>query len=269
MMLWDEIIEKSQERNEEPHQTFREEIQKTILTILSHQQLFNQIVFQGGTALRLFYGNPRLSEDLDFVQINKEEKTDLTPHIPRIKTNLQTIYPFLDDIKIRMQRKNREIQRIVLTTISDTIDQRIRVYIELAYIPSYYNKPRILHYPPFNPVVRVEEKEEILVDKIIAIVNRPYIKGRDLWDINFLTEDKEETIYPKDLLIRKLRDYKLSTIEFNKKNTLRIKEIRSKGIETLSEEMHRFLPKHVFDQYGDYFPEMIEKITEILEGIKL
>ena len=267
-MLWKEIIEKSQERNEEPHQTFREELQKTILTTLSHLQLFNHIVFQGGTALRLFYGNPRLSEDLDFVQINKEEKTDLTPYTPRIKTDLQTIYPFLEDIKIRIQRRNMEIQRLIITTISDIIDQKIRIHIELAYIPSYYNKPRILYYPPLNPVVRVEEKEEILVDKIIAIVNRPYIKGRDLWDINFLTEDKK-IIYPKEILLRKLGDYKLSTIEFNEKNTLRIKDIRNKGIETLSEEMHRFLPKHVFDQYKEYFPEMIEKIIGILEGIKL
>ncbi len=46
---------------------FREEMQKVVLTAMALQGCFNNLVFQGGTALRLFHGNPRFSEDIDLV----------------------------------------------------------------------------------------------------------------------------------------------------------------------------------------------------------
>jgi len=48
------------------NQVFQEEVQKAVLASLSRDEAFNHLVFQGGTALRLFYENPRFSEDSDF-----------------------------------------------------------------------------------------------------------------------------------------------------------------------------------------------------------
>lgn len=45
-----------------------------ILQSLSQSDIANDIVFQGGTSLRLCYGNNRHSEDLDFAL--KDEKVD-------------------------------------------------------------------------------------------------------------------------------------------------------------------------------------------------
>jgi predicted nucleotidyltransferase component of viral defense system len=65
-MLWDEILYQSKKQLIDSKQVFREEQQKTILTCFSQKGYFDTIVFQGGTALRLCYENPRFSEDLDF-----------------------------------------------------------------------------------------------------------------------------------------------------------------------------------------------------------
>ena len=44
----------------------REYLQYKILEILFDSPYSNQLVFMGGTALRIIYGNERFSEDLDF-----------------------------------------------------------------------------------------------------------------------------------------------------------------------------------------------------------
>ncbi|HEC92461.1 MAG TPA: nucleotidyl transferase AbiEii/AbiGii toxin family protein, partial [Candidatus Atribacteria bacterium] len=99
-MLWEEIINKSKERGEEVHQVFREEIQKAVIASLSHKGVFNHIVFQGGTALRLFYGNLRLSEDLDFVLREEGKKFDLTKDTQKIKNFLKKSLPFIDEVRV-------------------------------------------------------------------------------------------------------------------------------------------------------------------------
>ena len=59
-------------------QIVREEYEMIILKQLFESELGKSFVFKGGTALRLAYGSPRFSEDLDFSVINvfSKEKLD-------------------------------------------------------------------------------------------------------------------------------------------------------------------------------------------------
>ena len=52
-MIWEEILTKSKNMGWRSHHVFQEEMQKVILTCLSQEEVFNDIVFQGGTSLRL------------------------------------------------------------------------------------------------------------------------------------------------------------------------------------------------------------------------
>lgn len=54
-----------------PVEIVREKIEIYILDNLSKSFLSNQIVFKGGTALRLVYHSPYFSQDLDFSVIKK------------------------------------------------------------------------------------------------------------------------------------------------------------------------------------------------------
>ncbi len=266
-MIWEEIVNKSSRRGGRTHQVFQEEAQKAILASLSHEGIFTNIVFQGGTLLRLFYGNPRFSEDLDFVLRQEKTCVDLIQNIPKIQAFVKNVFPFLKGTDISVQKNDRGMQRLILKTVSDTSEQRLRIHIELAYVPSHYNKPRILDYPPLNPVVRVEEPFEILADKITALGNRPYLKGRDIWDIYFLAIEKHISV-PWSLVFQKSRDYGSTPLNLRKNILIASKRLREEGISILSSEMMRFLSKPTLDQYSELFDEIINKVAEEVESVK-
>jgi len=58
-------------------QVVREEIEIAILRPLLESRIGNSLVFKGGTALRLAYGSPRFSDDLDFSSLAPIEEKDL------------------------------------------------------------------------------------------------------------------------------------------------------------------------------------------------
>ncbi len=58
-------------------QIIREEYEMILLKTLFESEAGKSFVFKGGTALRLAYGSPRLSEDLDFSLVGEFEKKTL------------------------------------------------------------------------------------------------------------------------------------------------------------------------------------------------
>jgi len=265
-MLWEEIQNISKNRAETIQQTFQEHLQKTILTYLSKKTAFNHIVFQGGTALRIFYNNPRFSEDLDFVLKNSKEKYDLSKNTQTIKNHIKNTYPFLEETTTKSQKTNTKIQRTIIKTISQNPHQKIQIHIELAQIPSYKNQPRILNFPPFNPAITVEKPMEILADKITALGLREYIKGRDLWDIYYLTVEHKIKIDSK-LVSQKIKDYEYTKEQYFEKLRITKGLLKEKGKNVLENEMKRFLPKSLLDQYQGQFGTINEHVINITRNI--
>lgn len=266
-MDWEEVVTISNMKGGNVQQTFQEEMQKAILACLSHQGAFNDMVFQGGTALHFIYGNPRFSEDLDFVLRKEKQRFDLVRQDTKIQTFVSNVFPFIQETKMTIQKNDQEMQRLVLSTISEVPEQKLRIHLELAYVPSYINQPRILDYPPLNPAVRVEDPSEILADKITALGRRPYLKGRDIWDIYFLIVEKHLSI-SWDLVFKKGTDYG-STPEVLKDGLLRAsKKIKKEGISVLSNEMSRFLPPTLLNQYRDVFDEISSRVAKETEEVK-
>ncbi len=62
------------------------------------------------------------------------------------------------------------------------IEKTGQVIINLKFlnIPSYLNKTEVLSFELFDFPIKVETKEEILIDKVAAFGLRNYIKGRDI-----------------------------------------------------------------------------------------
>jgi len=266
-MYWEEITNISKRARWKTNQTFQEFVQKAILTSLSHEGVFNEIVFQGGTSLRLFYGNPRFSEDLDFVLRTNEKRFNLTPNIPKIKSFVNNSFPFLDDVNINVQKKDKHIQRFILKTKSEVPEQRLHIHIELANVPSYSNQVNILNYPPLNPAVRVEDISEILADKITALGNRDYLKGRDIWDIYFLIFEKQIDI-SWNLINRKAKDYGAKPESLKEELIAASKKLRKDGVLILTNEMKRFLPMHIFNEYGNEFNKIVNQVATNIENVK-
>lgn len=68
-------IERAKELNISVVQIVREEYEMILLAGIFDSQFGSQLVFRGGTALRLAYGSPRFSDDLDFSELQPIEVT--------------------------------------------------------------------------------------------------------------------------------------------------------------------------------------------------
>ena len=262
-MLWEEILDKAELVGTPVNNIFQEEMQKGILTALSRNGCFDHIVFQGGTALKLFYGNPRFSEDIDLVLKKGMKKFDLSAHISNIERFCIHSFPFLNSVRVTKQKDEPVFKRYILQTAPEVPDQKLRLHIELASVPSYHNGPRILDFPPINPAVAVEDADEILADKICAVALRPYLKGRDLWDIYFLTRERSVEMQWK-LVEKKVKDYNHDVSELDRTLRNAKKRINKEGKSILKNELKRFLPENTFDQFSSRYKSILDSVVELI-----
>ncbi len=264
-MQWQEVIERSEALGASRKQVLAEEVQKTVLTSLSLRGCFDHIVFHGGTALRLFHGNPRFSEDIDLVMVEGVEVFSLDDHMPQAGRYVEDAFPFLDSVVTRPQRDDPLLQRHILRTVSGDHGQIVRVHVELAPVPSHLNGPRILDHPPVRPAVRVEDPVEILADKVCALAFRPYLKGRDLWDVHYLTVERSVEV-DGGLVSQKALDYGETVqglVEGLERSRGRVGE---EGLAILGDEMARFLPSRVREAYEPSFGDIVEVVVGVIDG---
>ncbi len=67
----------------------KEIIQEIVICGLSRGGFFNEAAFYGGTALRIFYGLNRFSEDLDFALLEPNKDFDLSKYFSYIEKEVQ------------------------------------------------------------------------------------------------------------------------------------------------------------------------------------
>lgn len=167
----------------------KEYLQYKVLNIIFNCKYASKLVFLGGTALRIIYGNTRFSEDLDFdnLGLNQAKWNDMGEIV---KTNLE-----LEGIEVEIQTLTRKafrikirIPRLLFTTgLSPLPEQKILLQIDTTpqnfeYIP---DQPFLNKFEIFTRIFAAP-KDLLLSQKIYAAVNRKRIMGRDFFDIIFL-----------------------------------------------------------------------------------
>ncbi len=73
----------------EKKNAIKEIIQEIVLCGLSRSGFFREAAFYGGTALRIFYGLDRFSEDLDFSLMRKNQNFDLKQYFPALEQEIR------------------------------------------------------------------------------------------------------------------------------------------------------------------------------------
>ena len=63
----------------------KEIMQEIVLCGLSRAGFFQKAAFYGGTALRIFYGLDRFSEDLDFSLVTPDPSFELSAYFPTLR----------------------------------------------------------------------------------------------------------------------------------------------------------------------------------------
>ena len=240
-----------------------------ILSILYSSPVSRILVFQGGTALRLCYQNNRYSEDLDFTLVNgtKFELNDMSFFKKSFEKKIQNKYGLDIEFIEPKDNENRVKKYTAKVLLPLTKNQKAKINIEIAQIPSYDNSLRgiINNYPNefgVNTFVRVESKEEILADKIIALGTREYLKYRDFWDIKFLQDIHIKLNY--DFVSQKIKDYEIEN--FYEKFAQKILFIEQNDLRADFEyEMSRFLTQQLFEFVRDnvFYNEVKRSVLEV------
>ncbi|MBO4698531.1 nucleotidyl transferase AbiEii/AbiGii toxin family protein, partial [bacterium] len=83
----------------------KEVMQELVLCALSRSGFFKHAAFYGGTALRIFYGLDRFSEDLDFSLMKPDPDFELAGYFPDLKKELAS---YGLNVEISEKRKTKE-----------------------------------------------------------------------------------------------------------------------------------------------------------------
>ena len=198
----------------------KEIMQEIVLCGLSRAGFFKEAAFYGGTALRIFYGLDRFSEDLDFSleQINLD--FDLCSYFPVLEKEVKTFGLNVElqekektkDSNIRSAFLKGNTKEHLLLFYADerlvgTVDKNevVKIKFEVDTNPpafaTYEHKYRLL---PVPYEIRLYDMPSLFAGKIHAVICRGWqsrIKGRDLYDYIFYLS-KAVTVNQKHLRAR-------------------------------------------------------------------
>lgn len=233
-----------------------------ILYCLDNADLLKNLIFQGGTSLRLCYGGNRFSEDLgfaggfDFTSVRLKEMKNCIEDYLGYRYGLQVTVK--EPGELRQEQGYEEIRidkwQVSVETAPKQKDMpKQRIKIEIANIPAYTSIPNTLkrNYDVLpdgysDTLVMCETLDEIMCDKIISLVaTTKYTRNRDIWDLPWLMQ--QNASYKPDLVRQKILDYQIPNYDELLVNRLAsIEKIVSDG--KFDTEMRRFLPQDVYDR---------------------
>ncbi|MFT4023093.1 MAG: nucleotidyl transferase AbiEii/AbiGii toxin family protein [Flavihumibacter sp.] len=110
-MIREWIKEYKPQSREQAEAALREIMQEVALAGLSRTDFFDRAAFYGGTALRIFHGLDRFSEDLDFSLLTKEPGFLLEPYFESITTEFAAIGM---TVAVREKRKTTTLPSTLL-----------------------------------------------------------------------------------------------------------------------------------------------------------
>lgn len=199
-----EWIEEYKPKNEEDiSAALREIMQEITLAALSRTDFFEKAAFYGGTALRIFYGLDRFSEDLDFSLLKTDNSFTLDPYFLAIKTEFES-HGIKVIIKEKEKAQRTSIESAFLKTetiwkelvLEDIIKQTgiksnkpIKIKIEVDRSPPQgFETEEKLLIRPFSFYVRCFTGRSLFAGKLHALLFRKWnkrVKGRDWYDLEW------------------------------------------------------------------------------------
>lgn len=184
--------------------SLKEVVQEVTLCGLSRAGFFKNAAFYGGTALRIFYGLDRFSEDLDFSLKLPDSLFDFVQYLPVLEKEMRSYglnfrtelkeKSVDSDIKSAFFKDNSK-EHILMCYADETLarsigsNELIKVKFEVDTNPPDYatfeTKYRLL---PIPYEIVLYDMPSLFAGKIHAVICRAWenrVKGRDLYDYVF------------------------------------------------------------------------------------
>ncbi len=281
-MIKEWIEEYHPQNEEEILSALREIMQEITLAGLSRTDFFEKAAFYGGTALRIFYGLDRYSEDLDFSLLQPDLNFSLEPYFKAI---LDEFISLGLTVSIKEKKKTNQTaidsaflkaetiwQEIVLEDIIKETGVRsnksLKIKIEVDTQPPLgFKTEEKLLLRPFSFYVKCFAKPSLFAGKMHALLFRKWkhrVKGRDWYDLEWYIK-KGIPLDVNHFLTRakETNDWKDNSISNEQIIELLDAKIQSVSFSSIKEDVVRFIQN--IDALKiwspEYFKDLIEKIT--------
>jgi predicted nucleotidyltransferase component of viral defense system len=259
-----------------------EALQLILLDNLYAQSGSEKIIFQGGTALRWVYGGMRFSEDLDFV--THLSKKDIQKILNRIFLTTQNtcIAQFgPGQSEYQYKRGRSHATEVFFIYRPEAQRERIAVRLEFEMLRPGYEPGFTKHIlrdlpsvaalitggklvmPYSSSIILAETPEEIMTDKIRALYERKFLKGRDIYDFWWII--KKLKAAPKWSKAReKFSMYQSPFVPSREADFFLHKESVSSIISAIKNELPRFIPQNIYSMYQEQkFSEFVKTLQEV------
>lgn len=172
----------------------REVMQEVALAGLYRGGFFDKAAFYGGTCLRIFYGLPRFSEDLDFSLLAADPDFSLEPYFKALKEEFSAL-----GLNAEISAKKKTVRTGIESAFlkSDTrlfsvavhADKTIKIKFEVDTLPplGFATEEKLL-LQPFSFYVKCFRLPDLFAGKMHALLFRKWksrIKGRDWFDFEW------------------------------------------------------------------------------------
>lgn len=182
----------------------KEIVQEVVLCGLSRGGFFKDAAFYGGTALRIFYGLDRFSEDLDFSLVSQNPDFDLTKYFSYIENETKSL-----GLNFSVSEKAKSFDSNVKSAfLKGNTKEHILTFYEESNDTNIINKDELISIkfevdinPPMGATfetkfsllpspyqVRLYDMPSLFAGKIHACLCRNWksrVKGRDFYDYVF------------------------------------------------------------------------------------
>ena len=230
----------------------REYLQYKTLQFIFRAKESSGLVFMGGTALRIFYGSSRFSEDIDF-----DSKDISSDDLKRIAITVVNEFE-LEAVECNVTysrggtfsakfRFTDALQGWELTRHRDEV-----LILKFDTSPQRYNyapQVQILNRLDVIVPVPVASAELILAQKLYAILNRRRVMGRDLYDASYLFGFTEPDM---NYLEQKVQVSSKKKIE-----ELIVKRFGERSIDDLARDVEPFVPGRNDLLRVKFFPKIL------------
>jgi len=205
-IIEDRIRQYNPRSKQEELNAIKEIAQEIALMGLSRAEFFKHAAFQGGTCLRIAYGLPRFSEDLDFILLSPNPHFKWQTYLNEIKLEFES-YGLSLEVKDRSEAPNivkkaflketsfgQVLQLAYARDRSDT--QVIQIKLEIDTNPPSGSdfEAKLVDFPaPFSIIS--QSMPSLFAGKIHALLCREYVKGRDWYDFVWYVSRKTQINY--------------------------------------------------------------------------
>lgn len=193
----------------------KEILQELVLVGLARTDFFNRAAFYGGTALRIFHGLSRFSEDLDFTLLDRDPSFSLQSYFGAVRESLNAfgLVAEIEEVQKRLATtiesaflKSNTRMHLLQVSGADRIAQRlprnkvIRVKFEIDVQPAvgFQSEVRVM-LPPLSASVRLLNRSSLFAGKLHAVLCRGWgnrVKGRDFYDMLWYVGQKVPVYLP-------------------------------------------------------------------------